>query len=402
MYLTRTLESTILSAVQDFPVVLLTGPRQSGKTTTLTRLLGSTYQYISLDTPDQRLITTNDPRGFLDACDSRVILDEVQNVPELLPYIRERVDSNRSTNGQFVLSGSQNLLLNQHVSESLAGRVAVLQLLPLSRREVEGQPNLSLPWQSEREGMETKRDSDQWATWIRGSYPEIVADQTQDPYLWFASYLQTYLERDVRTLRQVGTLTEFQMFIQILASRSGSLINYSDIARELGIAVNTVKAWISVLEATFQIFIVRPYFANIGKRLVKTPKIYFLDAGMLCHLTGLRNPEHARLGPLGGAIFETLVLTELIKTYTHQGLRPRIYFWRTSSGQEVDFIVEQGAKLIPIETKSSSTIQPKMGKSISMFQKDLGESTLAGYVVHPGNTHGFLAKNVRTMSYSML
>lgn len=383
-------------------MVLLTGPRQSGKTTTLTRLLGGTYQYISLDTPDQRQIATNDPRGFLDSCESRVFIDEVQNAPELLPYIKERVDLNRSVNGQFVLSGSQNLLLNQHVSESLAGRVAVLQLLPLSRREVEGQPNLTLPWQSERNGIKTKSDSDQWATWIRGSYPEIIADKTQDPYLWFASYLQTYLERDVRTLRQVGTLTEFQMFIQVLASRSGSLINYSHISRELGIAVNTVKAWISILEATFQIFIVRPYFANIGKRLVKTPKIYFLDVGMMCHLTGLRDPEHARLGPLGRAIFETLVLTELIKTYTHQGLHPRIYFWRTSAGQEVDFIVEQGARLIPIEIKLSSTIQPKMAKTIGTFQKDLGESTSAGYVVHPGNTHGFLVKNVSALPYSML
>lgn len=197
--------------------------------------------------------------------------------------------------------------------------------------------------------------------------------------------MQTYLERDVRSLRQVGDLTQFQNFLRAVAARSGQLLSLSDLGRDLGIAVNTAKAWLSVLEATFQVFILRPYFANVGKRLVKTPKIYFSDVGTLCYLTGLKDPEHARLGPLGGAIVETAVVSEVIRTLAHRGEEPRVYFWRTSAGAEVDLVVDLGHRVVPLEIKLSATPNRAMARDIEAFQRDLGERAAKGFVIHTGD-----------------
>ena len=403
-YIKRSLESVLKRAASEFPAIVLTGPRQSGKTTLLQHLFGTRCRYVSLEPLDIQASALQDPRSFLEMYPPPIIFDEVQYAPELLPYIKERIDANRQKNGQYLLTGSQNLLLAEKVTESLAGRAAMLRLLPLSRREMESHPQLALPW--EREHPSSLKSSNVfgklWQGFLRGGYPELATQPNRDASLWQTSYIQTYLERDVRTLRQVGDLTQYQNFLRILASRSAQLLNLTDVARDLGVAVNTIKAWLSVLEATYQVIVLRPYFANVGKRLVKTPKVYFTDVGTLCYLAGLKDPEHAASGPLGSAIMETAVLSEIVKTLTHRGIDPQIYFWRTMAGTEVDFVIETGGKLVPIEVKLSATPRPTMAAAINVFQRDMESAAMPGYVVHPGDIHLPLGSGVTALPFAAL
>lgn len=400
-FIPRSLGTVIRKAVGEFPALVLVGPRQSGKTTLLRNIFGSQYQIISLESPDVRLAAQSDPRGFLNLYPAPIVFDEIQYAPGLLPYIKEKIDANRNKAGQFILTGSQNLLLMSQVTESLAGRAAILKLMPLTLRESNRMSEKNFPWEISQSSIPPSSKSGQvWETIIRGSYPELSLNPARDAHLWQASYIQTYLERDVRNLRSLGDLTQFQVFLRALAARSAQILNLSELARDVGVAVNTAKDWISILEASFQIFILRPYYVNIGKRLIKAPKVYFVDTGLLCYLVGLRDTAHAAAGPMGGALFENLVISDLYKTYLHRGEEPALYYWRTVAGSEVDVVIDTQSGLIPIEIKLSETPRPEMAKEIRAFQKDFKEKSLPGYVIYPGDMVLPLGQGVSSLPLS--
>ena len=363
----RHASTTLQSLAHGYPILVLTGPRQAGKTT----LAQSTFPgkpYVSLEDPDTRAFAEEDPRGFLARFPNGAILDEAQRCPALFSYLQTRVDAKRRM-GEFVLTGSQQFGLLSNITQSLAGRVGLVQLLPFSLQELQegGVPVASL-------------DDLLW----RGLYPPIH-DRSLAPEQWFANYLMTYVERDVRQLIEVQNLSLFQRFLKLCAARCGQLLNMTSLGNDCGVSHKTVAAWLSVLEAGYVVFLLQPHHQNFGKRLVKTPKLYFHDTGLAAHLLGIHDAEHMAIHSARGTLFENLVISELLKRRYNQGRTANLYFWRNNTGEEVDVVVEHGDKLLPIEVKSGQTYNSDFLTGLNKWARYAGDAALPSQLVYGGD-----------------
>jgi uncharacterized protein len=370
MYLKRTLENQILKASKAFPVVLISGPRQVGKTTVLKNIEANNRTYVTLDNPMLRALAQDDPAIFLQRFKRPILIDEIQYAPQLFPYIKMEVDENKQP-GDFWLTGSQQFHLMKNVSESLAGRVAILRLQGLSDFEVSKNPQVE-PFIPEYDYllnlsniMKLQKLQQIYEKIWQGSFPLLLTNKNTDRNTFYDSYIQTYLQRDVRDLTKVGDEKAFVKFLRATAARSGQLINYTDLARDAEISANTAKAWLSILETSGLIYLLEPYYNNRTKRLVKAPKLYFMDTGLCSYLTQWPTPESLEAGAMSGAILETYIMCELLKSYWHNGKQPPFYFYRDKDQKEIDLLIEQGGKIYPIEFKKSSNPDKK---SISNFK----------------------------------
>ncbi len=347
----RILRDELETLLAEYPIITILGPRQSGKTT-LARHYLADFNYRNLELPDVREFAEEDPKGFLSDAGEPVIIDEIQRVPKLLSYLQSLVDEGKS-NGRFVITGSHQLQLREAISQSLAGRTAILNLLPLSIEELRSA------------GVEYEHFSDYLWT---GFLPR-VHDQNQRPGLAYANYYQTYVERDVRQLINLRDATLFEKFLRLLAGRTGQLINMESLGNDTGIDAKTIKHWLSVLEASFIIFKLPPFFENVGKRLVKTPKYYFWEPGLLTFLLSIKDPTQIIRDPLVGALFENLVVVEAMKAMTHRGMRPNLYFYRDNHQHEIDLLFKRDNKQVGIEIKSAATLQPSFFKSLNKLDE---------------------------------
>lgn len=352
---TRTLTTRLTALLGPFPVVYLTGPRQSGKTT-LARAAFPEFRYLSLEDIQNRHEAAEDPKGFLNRQGKApgIILDEVQRAPDLFSYLQGMVDEGRG--GPFLLTGSQHFLLSEKISQSLAGRAAILELLPFSIAELLGRPART-PEQllDDIPAANGPPASNLDEVLFAGTFPRIH-DKLLDPYSWLDGYVRTYVERDVRTISGVGDLDSFIRFVGLCAGRAGQLLNSSALGSDAGVSHVTARKWLSILRASYVIDLLPPHHENFSKRLVKSPKLYFADTGLLCHLLGLRRAEDLACHPLRGAIFENFVVTEFRKLFLHSGQRPPVFFWRDSHGHEVDLLVDLGRRRVPVEIKAGSTV----------------------------------------------
>jgi predicted AAA+ superfamily ATPase len=343
-YIPRRLAEAAREAGRHFPALVLTGPRRSGKTTLLRKLFPAS-QYVLLEDPDVQVRVRSDPRAFLEGLRPPVLFDEIQNTPELLDYVRTLIDSHPRRMGQWLFTGSQEAPLMRGVSESMAGRAAVLQLLPFSLGETAK------------------------VTLLHGGFPEVLA-RPKGRDLWFASYLQTYLERDVRSITNVRDLATFRRFLALLASRHGQILNKTDLAAPLGVSVPTIGEWLSILEVTGQIILVPPYFENFGKRLIKSPKMYVGDSGLACYLLGVTSSPELERSPFLGALFEGFIASEILKSQTERGRGKELYYFRDQQGLEVDFLIPRpNAKLWLVEAKAGKTVRPEMAAPMSSLQR---------------------------------
>ncbi len=345
----RQLTDRASEMLQKYPVITITGPRQSGKTT-LAKLLRPDFRYVSLESLTEREFARQDPKGFLETYQNGVILDEVQYVPELFSYLQVVTDERQRT-GEYILTGSQNFLLMEQITQSLAGRVAVFNLLPLSWSELRGTAYAPASWEDYL---------------VSGSYPRKLV-QGIDPAGFYDSYLQTYVERDVRQVKNILNLGLFQRFIQLLAGRVGQLFNQQSLAVELGVDNKTVNAWLTVLETSFIAYRLQPYYQNFSKRIVKTPKVYFYDTGLAAYLLGIRSVGDLAVHFARGSLFENLIINELTKNWLNRGQRPPFYFWSDQSSHEVDLLIDRGTGLTVVEIKSGQTIRADFFKGLQYF-----------------------------------
>lgn len=374
----RSISEELIKAARNFSAVIVTGPRRSGKTFLLKHVFKS-HSYYLLEDPDLLARVKSDPRSWLAEIKLPAVLDEIQNAPELLQYIRSMVDADPRKKGQWIITGSQHFSLMKGVTESMAGRAAIFELLPFSFREL-GKYDL-----------------------IRGGFPEVVL-HPKVREIWFRSYIQTYFERDVRALKTIRDIVTFRRFLSLLATRHGQVLNKTDMAGPLGISVPTITEWLSVLETTGHIIFVPPYFKNFGKRLIKSPKIYLLDPGLTCHLLGINNLRDLEGSPFSGVIAEGFIASELIKNQLNKGRAKELYFFRDEQGLEVDFLLPQGkGQIMLIEVKATRTVQPGMAKPIQRLSSAVKEKSMQAVLVHQKPKHGpktnVLAPNIKAMTF---
>ena len=382
MYIHREIEPLLAEALSQFPAVLITGPRQAGKSTLLQNILKG-YTYTTLDDPMIRSMANQDPELFLSTYPTPLIIDEIQYAPNLLSYLKLRIDEKRREYGRYVLTGSQTFQLMKGVSESLAGRIAILQLYPLSWNELSSSPF---------------DDSVCAQQMIQGFYPQFQIEPQLSQELWFSSYVSTYLERDVRNIKAIPDLNRFQTFLSSLAVRAGQLLNKADIAKECGISEPTVTDWLSILESTYIIFLLRPYHSNRIKRLVKSPKVFFVDTGLLCYLLGIDTPTRLLRASEKGHIFENMVVAEWIKRAAYQKQRTEFYFYRTANDVEVDLLVEHKGELSAYEVKFAKTLRRDMADGLLTFMKEHPVKKAAVLSLHEKETP--LAPNVIAQHWS--
>jgi len=406
MYITRLLEKTLGDAVGSFPAVFIGGPRRSGKTT-LSRTFLTDYNYVLLDEGDVRSLAIEDPRGFLEKYPPPVILDEIQNAPNLLPYIKARIEENKKP-GQWVITGSQQWALMKGISETLAGRIAILHLYPFSLEEEQKMPRLHLGTAEAfvHELMRPKKvpaKSVPLGRWLlEGGYPEVVLNAKVSRKLWFSSYLQTYIDRDVRGLIKQSNLHDFERFIHLLAARTAQELNCSTLSRDIGVSVPTVKSWLTLLEASGLVFLLMPYHKNFGKRIIKSPKCYFMDTGLACYLTGLQAQDHVLQGPMAGPLFETACVSQFYKRFSALVDPCSLYYYRSADGLEVDLLIAAGKKVYPVEMKLSSTIDYGKTKSLVKWLEIARIKDVHGLIISSSKQMGLVGNNVANCHYSLV
>ncbi len=352
----------VLAMAEKFPVLVFTGPRQSGKTT-LAKIAFPDYQYVSLENPENLAFALNDPKGFLEIYDQFVIIDEVQNAPELFSYIQEIVD-NAGQCGHYILSGSQNFLLLEKITQTLAGRIYLMELLPLSHAEI-------------NQIKETAIEEELFS----GSYPRLY-NMNIEPKDFYPGYIKTYVERDVRTILNVQDIKLFRKLLSLLAHYAGQQFNASEIAKKLHVDSKTVQRWMSILEASYIAFTLEPWHANLSKRVVKTPKLYFYDTGLLCYLLGIKSVEELRISSYKGAIFENYVLLEILKSQHARGNQLDMYYWRDTNQNEIDLLIVDGQKIHCIEMKASLTVRPEHIKALHYLDDFINSYQLKHYLVN--------------------
>ena len=361
----RAAHNTLLDLAKQFKAVAIVGPRQSGKTT-LAKYTFPGKPYASLENPDLRRYALEDPRGFLSQFPQGAVLDEVQRAPELFSYLQQILDENKET-GQYILTGSNNFLLQENISQSLAGRIAYLVLLPFALSELMGKQELNLS-----------------GVLYNGLYPPVY-DQPVTPEKWYPNYLRTYVERDVRQVKNITDLVTFEKFLRLCAGRTGQLLNMSSLAIETGVDSKTIAAWISVLESSFILYRLTPHHRNFNKRVVKMPKLYFYDTGLVCSLLGINDPDKMHLHPQAGSIFENYVITEMMKTRLNKAKDHGLFFWRDSKGHEIDVVIERSSGIYPVEIKYGKTVIKEFFRNIKYFLDISGQEKAA--VIYGGDTY---------------